>query len=40
MKAIIIVGAIWLVTTFFAWVLCKAAGDTDDFLGTRDEGKE
>lgn len=40
MKAIIIAGAIWFITTFFAWVFCKAAGDADDFLGTRDEGKE
>lgn len=37
MKVIIIAGAIWLVTTtFFAWVFCKAAGDADDFLSTRD----
>lgn len=36
MKVIIIGGAIWLVTAFFAWVFCKAAGDADDFLGTRD----
>ena len=40
MKVIIIAGAIWLVTTFFAWVFCKAAGDVDDFLDTKDEGKE
>lgn len=37
MRAIIIAGVIWLVTAFFAWVFCKAAGDADDFLGTRDE---
>lgn len=40
MKVIIIAGAIWLVTTFFAWVFCKAARDADDFLDTKDEGKE
>ena len=47
MKVVIIGGAIWLVTAFLAWVFwlvtaflawvfCKAAGDADDFLGTRD----
>lgn len=36
MKVIIIGGVIWLVTAFLAWVFCKAAGDADDFLGTRD----
>ena len=40
MKVIIIAGTIWLVTTFFPWVFCKAAGDADDFLDTKDEGKE
>ena len=40
MKAIIIVGIIWLVTTFMAWVFCKAAGDTDDFSSTKDKREE
>lgn len=40
MKVIIIAGIVWLVTAFFAWVFCKAAGDADDFLNTRDKGKE
>lgn len=40
MRAIIIAGIIWFVTVFFAWVFCKAAGDTDDFFGMRDEGEE
>ena len=40
MKVIIIGGAISLITAFLAWVFCKAAGDADDFLDTKDEGKE
>ncbi len=40
MKAIIIVGIIWLVTTFMAWVFCKAAGDADDSFSMRDKREE
>lgn len=36
-KGIIIAGLIWGVGTFFAWTMCKAAGDADDRMGTRDE---
>lgn len=36
MKVIIIGGVIWFATAFLAWIFCKAAGDADDFLGTRD----
>ena len=36
MKLVIIGGVIWLVTAFWAWVFCKAAGDADDSLGMRD----
>ena len=24
-----VIGAVWIVVTFFAWTLCKAAGDTE-----------
>jgi hypothetical protein len=37
MKVIIIGGIIWLASAFLAWALCKAAGDADDRMGTRDE---
>ena len=36
MKLVIIGGVIWLVTAFWAWVFCKAAGDADESLGMRD----
>ena len=36
-KGLVIGGIIWAVGTLFAWTLCKAAGDADDRLGTRDE---
>jgi hypothetical protein len=34
-KGIII--AVVIGGAFFAWTLCKAAGDADDMMGTRDE---